>query len=159
MFSGHYQEAEQELNKVLDMDPNFSLAHYALAETMVREKKFDQAVSEMEKTLHSYPGSSYYRGYLGYALAAAGRNEDARKILGALIEEAKTKYVSWLGIAYIYAGLSEKDHSFAALELAYQKGDPRMDTLRTRADMIPSWKTDPRFAGFLKKVGLPPLNQ
>jgi len=157
MFSGHYQEAEQELSKVLDMDPNFSLAHYALAETMVRETKFDQAVSEMEKTLHSYPESSYYRGYLGFTLAAAGRNEDARKILGTLIEEAKTKYVSWLGIAYIYAGLSEKDHSFAALELAYQQGDPRMDTLRTRTDMIPSWKSDPRFADLLKKIGLPPL--
>jgi serine/threonine protein kinase/Flp pilus assembly protein TadD len=158
MFSGHYAEAAQELNKVLDADPNFFLAHYGLAETMVREGKFDQAVSEMEKTLHSYPESSYYRGFLGYTLAAAGRTQDARKILGELIEEAKTKYVSWLGIAYIYAGLNEKDHSFAALELAYQQGDPRMDSLRARANPVPSWKDDPRFAALLKKIGLPPLN-
>jgi hypothetical protein len=75
-----------------------------------------------------------------------------------LIEEAKTKYVSWLGIAYIYAGLNEKDHSFAALELAYQQGDPRMDSLRARANPVPSWKDDPRFAALLKKIGLPPLN-
>ena len=75
-----------------------------------------------------------------------------------MIEEAKTKYVSWLGIADIYSGLGEKDHAFAALELAYQQGDTRMDTIRMRSGLDPSWTDDPRFAALLKKVGLPPLN-
>ncbi len=158
MFSGHYPEAEKEFNKVLDVDPNFALAHYGLAEVMVRQSKFDEAVSEMEKTLHSYPESSYYRGYLSYTLALAGRTEDARKILGELIEEAKTKYVSWLGIAYVYLGLDERDHYFAALELAYQQGDTRLVGLRARANLVPWRKDDPRFAALLKKIGLPPLN-
>ncbi len=158
MFSGHYLEAEKEFNKVLDVDPNFALAHYGLAEVMVRQSKFDEAVSEMEKTLHSYPESSYYRGYLSYTLALAGRTEDARKILGELIEEAKTKYVSWLGIAYVYLGLDERDHYFAALELAYQQGDTRLVGLRARANLVPWRKDDPRFAALLKKIGLPPLN-
>jgi TolB-like protein/tetratricopeptide (TPR) repeat protein len=159
LFSGKYGEAEQELSKVLDVDPSFALAHYALAQIMVRQRKFDEAISEMEKTLRSYPESSYYRGYLSYALALAGRTEDARKILGELIEEAKTKYVSWLGIAYGYVGLGEKDHCFAALELAYQQGDTRLVSLRARANLVPSWKDDPRFASLLRKIGLPPLNQ
>jgi len=159
LFSGKYGEAEQELSKVLDVDPSFALAHYAFAQIMVRQRKFDEAISEMEKTLRSYPESSYYRGYLSYALALAGRTEDARKILGELIEEAKTKYVSWLGIAYGYVGLGEKDHCFAALELAYQQGDTRLVSLRARANLVPSWKDDSRFASLLKKIGLPPLNQ
>jgi Tfp pilus assembly protein PilF len=82
----------------------------------------------------------------------------ARKVLGELIEEARTKYVSWLGIAYIYAGLGEKDHSFAALELAYQQGDTRMEAIRARVELNPFWKSDPRFAELLKKIGLPPLS-
>ena len=157
MFSGKNVEAEQEFSKVLDVDPNFALAHYGLAEIMVRQRKFDEAVSEMEKTLRSYPESSYFRGYLSYALALAGRTQDARKILGELIEEAKTKYVSWLGIAYGYVGLGERDHCFAALELAYQQGDTRLISIRARASMYPPWKDDPRFAALLKKIGLPPL--
>jgi serine/threonine protein kinase/tetratricopeptide (TPR) repeat protein len=158
MFARRLAESEQEFNKVLEVDPNFGLAHYGLAEVQVLNGNFDQAVSEIEKAVQSYPDSSYYRGYLGYALAKAGRTEEARKILGQLIIESRTKYVSWLGIAYIYAGLNERDHSFAALDLAYQQGDTRIDTLRSRAERVPLWKSDLRFAELLRKIGLPPLN-
>jgi tetratricopeptide (TPR) repeat protein len=158
MVAGRYPDAEQEIRKTLDMEPGYPIGHYGHAQLLVREKKFDEAVPEMEFVVHAIPESSYYRAYLGYTLAKAGRTEDARKILGELIEEARTKYVSWLGIADIYSGLGEKDHAFAALELAYQQGDTRMDALRIRAAFEPSWTSDPRFAELLKKVGLPPLN-
>jgi Tfp pilus assembly protein PilF len=157
MFGNHISEAEQVYRKTLDMDPNFPISHYGYAQVLILEKKFDEAVSEMEKIVQSIPESSYYRGYLGYACARAGKTERARKILGELIEEARTKYVSWLGIANIYVGLGEKDHAFAALELAYQQGDSRMDGLRARADVDSYWTADPRFAMLLKKIGLPPL--
>jgi len=158
MAARRYSDAEQEFHKTLDMDPGYPIAHYGHAQLLVRENKFDEAVSEMEFAVHGIPESSYYRAYLGYTLAKAGRTAEARKILGDLIEEAKTNYVSWLGIADIYSGLGEKDHAFAALELAYQQGDTRMDTIRVRAPLEPSWTVDPRFVELLKKVGLPPLN-
>jgi eukaryotic-like serine/threonine-protein kinase len=158
MFAGHPTDAEHEFRKILEMDPNFPLVHYGLAQVLILQGRFDEAVSEMEKAIRSYPESSYFRGFLGYSLAKAGRTEDARKILGELIEAAKTKYVSWLGIAYLYAGLGEKDHSFAALELAYQQGDTRMIALRALAGLDSFWRNDPRFAELLKKIGLPPLN-
>jgi serine/threonine protein kinase/Tfp pilus assembly protein PilF len=158
MVAGRFSDAEQEIRKTLDMEPGYPIGHYGHAQLLVRENKFDEAVTEMEFVVHAIPESSYYRAYLGYTLAKAGRTADARKILGDLIEEARTKYVSWLGIADIYSGLGEKDHAFAALELAYQQGDTRMDALRIRAAFDPSWTSDLRFAELLKKVGLPPLN-
>jgi len=158
MFAKRFAESENEFRKILDVDPNFYLAHFGLASVLGLQHHFGEAVAEMEKTVNSAPESSYYRGFLGYALAKAGRTEEARKILGELTEEAKTKYVSWLGIAYVYAGLGEGDHSFAALELAYQQGESRMDALRARADLDTLWKNDPRLADLLKKIGLPPLN-
>jgi eukaryotic-like serine/threonine-protein kinase len=157
MFANHLAESEQQFRKTLDMDPNYPIAHYGYAHVLIVQKRFAEAVTEMEKTSQSMPESSYYRGYLGYAYAKAGKTAEARKILGELIEEAKTRYVSWLGIANIYAGLGEKDHAFAALELAYQQGDTRMAAIRARADVDSFWATDPRFADLLKKIGLPPL--
>jgi serine/threonine protein kinase/Tfp pilus assembly protein PilF len=161
MFAKHLAESEQQFLKTLDMDPHYSLAHNGYAQVLIVQKRFDEAVAEMEKTSQSMQESSYFRGYLGYAYAKAGKTVEARKILGELIEEAKTRYVSWLGIADIYAGLGEKDHVFAALELAYQQGDTRMDQIRARAgvDLDFPWTSDPRFAELLKKIGLPPLNQ
>ena len=158
MFAGRYAEAEQEFRKTLEIDPTFNLAHHGLAEIAVSENRFEEGVSEIEKTVRAYPESSYYLGFEGYALAKAGRTDEARKILETLIEESKTKYVSWLGIAYIYAGLDEIDHSFAALEFAYQQGESRMDSLRPIAALVPVWKSDPRCSQLLKKIGLPPLN-
>jgi TolB-like protein/Tfp pilus assembly protein PilF len=158
MFAKRFAESENEFRKILDVDPNFYLAHFGLANVLGLQQHFGEALAEMEKTVNSAPESSYYRGFLGYTLAKGGRTEEARKILGELTEEARTKYVSWLGIAYIYAGLGERDHSFAALELAYQQGESRMDALRARADLDTFWKNDPRLADLLKKIGLPPLN-
>jgi len=158
MFAKRFAESEKEFRKILDLDPNFYLAHYGLASVLGLQRNFGEAVTEMEKTVNSAPESSYFRGFLGYTLAKADRIEEARKILSELTEEAKTKYVSWLGIAYIYAGLGEKDHSFTALELAYQQGESRMDAIRARGDLESIWRNDPRFAELLKKIGLPPLN-
>jgi TolB-like protein/Tfp pilus assembly protein PilF len=158
MFANHLEESEQFLRQTLDMDPNYAITHYIHAEVLILQKRFDEAVTEMEKTVKSLPESSYYRGFLGYTLAKAGRATEARKILGEIIEESKTKYVSWLGIADIYSGLGEKDHYFAALELAYQQGDTRMDVIRARTEVDSIWADDPRFAELLKKIGLPPLN-
>jgi non-specific serine/threonine protein kinase len=158
MFARRFSEAEQEFRKTFEMNPNYPFAHYGHAQLLLRENKFDEAVAEMEYAVHAIPESSYYRAYLGYALAKGGKTEEARKILGELIEEAKTKYVSWLGIADIYSGLGEKDHTFAALELAYQQGDTRMGDIRARAGVESLWTDDPRFAELLKKIGLPPLN-
>jgi serine/threonine protein kinase/Tfp pilus assembly protein PilF len=158
MFAKRFAESEKEFRKILDLDPNFYLAHYGLASVLGLQRNFGEAVTEMEKTVNSAPESSYFRGFLGYSLAKADRIEEARKILSELTEEAKTKYVSWLGIAYIYAGLGEKDHSFTALELAYQQGESRMDAIRARGDLESIWRNDPRFAELLKKIGLPPLN-
>jgi serine/threonine protein kinase/Tfp pilus assembly protein PilF len=156
-YAKRYAESEREFRKALDMDPNFPIAHYGHAQLLMAQMKFEEAVAEMQKVVQAVPESSYFRGYLGYALAKAGRTEEARTILGELIEEARTKYVSWLGIADIYAGLGEKEHAFTALELAYQQGDTRMDGIRARLD-LDSIQGDPRFADLLKKVGLPPLH-
>jgi TolB-like protein/Tfp pilus assembly protein PilF/tRNA A-37 threonylcarbamoyl transferase component Bud32 len=158
MFANHLEESEQVLRQTLDIDPNYPIGHYIYAELLILQNKFDEAVSEMEKTVQFIPESSYYRGYLGYAYAKAGKTVEARKILGELTEEARTKYVCWLGIADIYAGLGEKEHSFAALELAYQQGETRMNVIRSRTNVDSMWPTDPRFGELLKKLGLPPLN-
>jgi TolB-like protein/Tfp pilus assembly protein PilF len=158
MFARRFAESEKEFRKILDMDPNFHLAHFGLANVLGHQHNLGEALAEMQKAVNSMPESSYFRGFLGYALAKAGKTEESREILSTLIEEAKTKYVSWLGISDLYKGLGEKDHAFAALELAYQQGDSRMITVRARADLDSFWKNDPRFGELLKKVGLPPLN-
>jgi eukaryotic-like serine/threonine-protein kinase len=157
MFAKRFDEAEQEIRQTISLDPTYPLAHYAYAQVLLASGKFAKSTTEIEEASRTIPESSYFRAFLGYALAKEGRTEEARAILGELIEQAKSKYVSWLGIANIYTGLGERDHAIAALELAYQQGDPRMSAIRAWANLDTFWATDPRFAELLKKIGLPPL--
>ena len=157
MFDKRYAESETEFHKILDRDPTFSLAHFGLGTVLGIEHKSEEAAAEMEKIVRTSPESSYYRALLASYLAQSGKTEEARKILGELVEESRTKYVSWLGIAHIYAGLDEKDHAFAALELAYQQGDTRLDSFRSHAEVEDFWKADARSQELLKRMGLPPL--
>jgi len=95
-----------------------------------------------------------YVASLGYIHALSGKRAEADKMLAELIERAKTEYVNPYDIAFVYAGLGEKEKAFAWLEIAFQertiaivslKVDPYWDSLRT----------DPRFTDLLRRVGLP----
>jgi adenylate cyclase len=90
---------------------------------------------------------------LGFAYARAGKKDEAIKILHQLLESSKKGSTLSVQIAYVYAGLGDKDKAFEWLEkgyneqngyLGYLKVDPLWDNLRT----------DPRFAAMLKKMGL-----
>ncbi len=55
-------------------------------------------------------------GALGLAYAMLGQRDEAHKRIDALKELSKRRYVSPESIAFIYAGLGEKDQAFAWLE-------------------------------------------
>ena len=96
------------------------------------------------------------RAGLGHAYAVAGRQEEARKVLGAFGEsngQPDQKRVSPYFMAAIYAGLGEREralqHLFAACEtrsegLFWLKVDPSLDSLRS----------DQRFNDILRFVRL-----
>jgi len=75
-YGKHIPEAEQVFRKTLDMDPNFPISHYGYAQVLILQKKFDEAVNEMEKLFQSVPESSYYRG-LSRICLCQGRQDRA----------------------------------------------------------------------------------
>ncbi len=95
---------------------------------------------------------------LGYCYGRMGREQEARKQLAALRERAKQTFVPAFYVALLYAGLGDKDEAFAWLDQAFEERsaylmeihvDPMFDPLRA----------DPRFAEFVRRVGLPPENR
>jgi len=155
--SGRTREAVAQFQKTLDLERNFPLGHFLFGLALVRDGKNEQAMKEFEQAVQSSPESPVYRGMLAYAYAQTGRIEDARKILGDVIQEAKSDRASWQDVAGIYAALGEKDHAFAALEMAFQRRDSRMTMLLDHEALI-SLRGDPRFSELVRRVGLPQHN-
>ncbi len=155
--SGRTKEAVVQFQKTLDLERNFPLGHFLFGLALVRDGKNEQAMKEFEQAVQSSPESPVYRGMLAYAYAQTGRIEEARKILGDVIQEAKADRASWQDVAGIYAALGEKDHAFAALEMAFQRRDSRMTMLLDHEALI-SLRGDPRFSDLVRRVGLPQHN-
>jgi serine/threonine protein kinase/tetratricopeptide (TPR) repeat protein len=155
--SGRATEAHEQFQKTFELERNFPQGHFHFGRALAHEGKYEEAIKEFEQTLQPAPESPGPLSMLAYCYARSGRIEEARKILGRLIDQAKAEHASWRDVAGIYAGLGEKDHAFAALELAFQRRESRLGELREHESLEPL-HSDPRFSELLKKVGLPPLN-
>jgi hypothetical protein len=100
-------------------------------------------------------GGRFGIGALGFTLALAGRRGDAEQILHDLRARAAREFVSPLEIAYVCAGLDDRDAMFEALDRAVAE---RISDL-VRIDFLP-WpaeiRSDPRYAALLATIGLKP---
>jgi TolB-like protein/predicted Ser/Thr protein kinase len=150
-----YQAMMEVSRKQVASHPNDWLGHYFIGVGYEGSGRRLEAIPEYQKAVELSHGDTDPTAALAHAYAASGRRAEAEKILHDLLRQSKTAYVSPYMIATIYAGLGDKERAFEFLEKAYQerssdipyflKADLRVDTLRS----------DPRFQGLLRRVGLP----
>jgi tetratricopeptide (TPR) repeat protein len=119
---------------------------------MVDLGRFDEGIAAAEHAVAISHRSAYFLGVLGWALATAGRKDEARKIL----EELRARPAGAppnVTEAMLLGALGEIDAAFELLARAedeyqaslYYTGWPGFDPLRA----------DPRFGSLLERLGLP----
>jgi serine/threonine-protein kinase len=150
-----YDRAVDQYKKVLELDPNFPLARANLGSVYLQQGKFDDAIAEYQK-VRAVAGNEP-RGFsgLGYAYARAGKKNDALQILNQLLALSKQGFSLSYEIAFMHAGLGDKDQAFEWLNKAYEDHNERLRELK----MEPAWdnfRSEPRFADLLQRVGLEP---
>ena len=152
-WARQYDSAVEQLRRVLQINPNFEQAHWALGLAYVGQAKMEEAVAELQKAIALSGGNSVYVAGLGDAYALGGNKAEAIRLRSQL--EQKTTYVSPYWMATLQAALGEQDLALVSLEKAFAErnggliwlgADPRMDSLRS----------DPRFAALVERVGVPP---
>jgi len=85
----------------------------------------------------------------------ASRAEGARRkqVINRLLERSKHSYVAPYYIALVYTELGEKDQAFDWLEKAYEEREPYFNLFKVEP-VFDSLRSDPRFLGLLKRIGL-----
>jgi serine/threonine protein kinase/Flp pilus assembly protein TadD len=148
-----YDEGIAQVNKSVEKFPNFFLPHMVLGQALCEKGEIPEGIQELERAKSMEP-TPLVISTLGYYCAKGKRKDEARKLLGELIEQSKTHYVPSYWIAVIYVGLGEKDEALKLLEKAYQersffllfiKTEPKLDDLRS----------DPRFTDLVRRIGFP----
>ncbi len=153
-MSHQYDQAIEQLQNTLDMDPNFALPRMVLGQAYEQKGSYQRAIAELEKAANLSHDSPQMLGALGHVYGASGERQEAEKVLSRLLEQSKKQYVSPFYVAIVYAGLRENEKALDWLEKAYQdrsnaliflKVDPELDGLRA----------NPRFQTLLHRLALP----
>lgn len=148
-----YDEAIEQLQNTLDMDPNFALPRMVLGQAYEQKNAYPKAVAELQQAVAISRDSPQMVSALGHTYGASGNRSEAEKVLAHLMEQTKKEYVSPFYVALVYAGMGENDKAIDWLEKAYSdrsnaivfsKVDPQLDPLRSH----------PRFQSLLQRLAL-----
>jgi len=100
------------------------------------------------------PGSDYFLGWLGHALAVCARKEEPREVLERLHHlQHAGRYILPTNFAWTYLGLGEIDATFDWLNRAVDERDQTMMAILSLSLLDPL-RGDPRFAAVVSRMKL-----
>ena len=147
-----YDNALDRLQKTIDLDPNFWLAHLMISRVYTEKGMHSEAVVEAKKA-EELSGNSQSHAYRAYALARWGKVTEARAVLTDLLKLATETYVPPYNIAVAYLAVGEREKALDYLEKGVTEKDVRMVFLKVE----PQWeqlRTDQRFVDLIKRMGI-----
>ena len=154
--SGQYDLALELTRKRLELYPNAAVLYAALGRVYARKQMYQEAITNTQKSVMLSGGEPRFLSALGYTYAIAGKRNEALGILRQLTLLSKSRYVSPFEIASIYAGLDQKDLAFNWLQKAVAEHSSDVVFLKTTTlQEMDSLRSDPRYAGLERHVGLP----
>jgi TolB-like protein/Tfp pilus assembly protein PilF/predicted ATPase len=152
-WSRQPERAIEQFRKVLELNPNYSVASSFLAEAYEQTGDFVSALAIIEKAQQA-SSDPLTLSTAGYVYAKSGNHHKALEILNKFEQRSNQEYVPALNFAQICAGLGNNEQTLAWLEKAcderavwmtFLKVDLKFDALRS----------DPRFAGILRRIRFP----
>ena len=159
----HYIHARQfdraitQLEKTLEINPEFFLARVTLGMAYVQKGEFARAISEFQQAKLIY-NPPLLLGFLGQAYAMSGKRDAALKALEELEALSMRSYVPPYSIALIYTALGEKPKAFEWFEKAYVAQNEWLNWLKVMPE-VDSLRAEPEFTELLLRLKLTPDHQ
>jgi TolB-like protein/DNA-binding SARP family transcriptional activator/tetratricopeptide (TPR) repeat protein len=149
-WAHRFEDAMQVFRATLILHPQATGLEAWIACAYLRQGRYEEGVAQMELAVKLH---THGQGHLAYAYAAAGRAEQARRILARLEREFESSGVEAyiMGIAYGYLG--DRDRAFAWMQRALDNHEFHALVLKVEPAFDPL-RPDPRFAGLLRRVNL-----
>ncbi len=153
-YSRQYQQAIEQVKQSLNRYPQFSTGHRILSLAYQGNKMYDEAIAENALWELNIGKDLLTISSLAQIHAAAGRKEEAKKIIDKFTEKEILNLNDHRNLALIYGDLGDNDKAFYYLDLGFEqrnvaftsiKIDPKFDRLRA----------DPRFNELIIKMKFP----
>ena len=145
-------KALEQLQKVIEMEPNFVAARSVMGNVLVQKSLYEEAIQEFSKALELIKGAATaevsVKALMAHAYARWGKERNALKLL------EEVNLASPYLIAGIHAALADRDAAFDRLNEAYDQRDVQLVSLKVDP-YLDGLRQDQRFAELVNRVGLP----
>jgi tetratricopeptide (TPR) repeat protein len=148
LTAGRFEESADAFRKVLEIYPEARFAHTGIGLGLLLQHEPEAALEEMEAEVH--PLSRDF----GMALVrcSLGPPAEADRAVAAFIEQHAES--APFNAAALHAWRGDPDEAFAWLEVAFDQHASDLSTILSDPLMV-SLRTDPRWTGFLDRLGAP----
>ena len=143
MEAGRYEEAETHCAK---LPSDVSLRAQCLGRARLGQGRIADGIATLRAAAEEHFNPQTL-GFLGYALARAGRRQEAQR----MVADPKGPNEE----ALIYAGLGDKDRTIDALERMASRGAQRAGQYPYSPELSSLLAGDPRLPAVRKRIGLP----
>ena len=151
-WAGRHDEALEQLERTVELEPNFPLGHYWLGNTYEQLGRYEDAVGAHQRSRRHFSRFGVHERSRT-RIRACRKGARSAAILDELVQRP-TGYVSPYTIASIHEALGETGSALESLEKTYEERSWWIIWLLTD----PSWKRlrdEPRFQALVRKLWLP----
>jgi serine/threonine-protein kinase len=158
--AGLFEKTLDQVGKMIEVEPEFYGCYWLRGAIYLSEGEYDNAINDLKKAV-LLGGRQVVLADLGAAYGLAGRNDEAKAILGQLLEMRQREYVPAICMARIYSRIGEDDQAIDWLEKAFAERNGEMVFLRgeiegaAQGDALKKIGSNPRVIDLLEKMDLP----
>lgn len=152
-LAGDARSALEEVDRLLAIEPQYPPAHMIRGGVLLMRGDAGGAVTACERAVECGGGAPWLQGWLGQALAFAGRRAEAEALRARLMEQSGSTYVPPTAIAWISLALGDVDDGFARMEEAVDVRDPLIMPIRSYPFLEPI-RGEARYSALLAKMHL-----
>jgi serine/threonine-protein kinase len=148
-----FEAALEQCDQTIELNPHFAPAYMTLGLIQEQRRVFDESAAAFRRAADLAPQTPRMQGALARTLALSGKTDPARKILGALSDLARERYISPFEFLTIHFALGEMEQGYDWLARAC--GDRCFELLAINVDFrFDQLRTDARFVAVARRVGL-----
>lgn len=149
-----YDDASEQLSKVLEMDSGFSEAYLWRGRVRLQQHEYSEAIADLETAKRINRSSHTIPPTLAYAYAVTGRRRQAEAYLHQILAASREKAPSPWAVGYVYLGLGNNEQALRWFQMAIDEHSPDMLTIRVEPE-VDVLRGDKRLPAMIAAMHLP----
>jgi len=120
-YARRFDDAIYHCRQLLEFEPDFSVAHWNLGQSLREKEMLDEAIAEFERADELAGGNDVFRATLAHALGRAGRTPEALQILEEFLDRDPLQFVAPHAMVLAYLGVGDSQKAVEWFERTFEQ--------------------------------------